>query len=206
MRALFGIDRTLTDFINQYPVDCFTRERSSENSSSIYYSKFTLSLSFFLWIWQQVPLEINLQHDLLIVSLLAGLVAGGRKRDRIYRMGGTAGGSRYYRSVFRTRITASPWGVLYWHSISSSCLLQLNTISNLKHDVYIDHFLCFQSLVIDSILDGIGYSAKGLCRLGKRKKLPLLMTGATKEVSASLASPHSLEIQKDHLHGRWFCD
>ena len=35
-----------------------------------------MSLSVFLWFWQKFPVEINLDHDLLIAALLAGFTAG----------------------------------------------------------------------------------------------------------------------------------
>ena len=51
----------------------------------------TVSLSVFLWFWQKFPVEINLDHDLLIAALLAGLAAGFGS-GLVYRVGGTTGG------------------------------------------------------------------------------------------------------------------
>ncbi|MGH2152952.1 YitT family protein, partial [Enterococcus faecalis] len=47
----------------------------------------TVSLSVFLWFWQKFPVEFNLDHDLLIAALLAGLAAGFGS-VLVYRVGG----------------------------------------------------------------------------------------------------------------------
>jgi len=52
----------------------------------------TAMMSVFLWIWQRVPIMIDLNHDILIASILAGL-CGGFGSGIIYRYGGTTGGS-----------------------------------------------------------------------------------------------------------------
>ncbi|NES53801.1 YitT family protein, partial [Escherichia coli] len=75
LRALFGIDPAYTTLLINIPLILLGGKILGKRSLA-YTVLGTLSLSFFLWIWQRVPLEINLQHDLLIVSLLAGLVAG----------------------------------------------------------------------------------------------------------------------------------
>jgi uncharacterized membrane-anchored protein YitT (DUF2179 family) len=51
-----------------------------------------VSLSVFIYAWQLIPLDIDLQGDLLIVALLAGLVQG-IGLGIIFRSGGTFGGA-----------------------------------------------------------------------------------------------------------------
>ena len=36
----------------------------------------TVLLSFFIWFWQQVPVKIVLQNDMMLVAVVAGLFAG----------------------------------------------------------------------------------------------------------------------------------
>lgn len=49
-------------------------------------------LSFWIWLWQRIPLTLNLHHDMFIAGILAGLIAGAGS-GLVYRFGGTTGGS-----------------------------------------------------------------------------------------------------------------
>ena len=81
LRALFGIDPAYTTLLINIPLILLGGKILGKRSLA-----YTVLGTFFLWIWQRVPLEINLQHDLLIVSLLAGLVAGVGS-GIVYRIG-----------------------------------------------------------------------------------------------------------------------
>lgn len=118
----------------------------------------TLSLSAFLWIWQRIPLQINLEHDLLIVSLLAGLIAGAGSAI-VYRMGGTTGGSDII-----ARILEKNYGISMGRSLLTFdifVLLASLTYIDLKRIMYTLIVSYVFSRVVDSILDG-SYSAKGI--------------------------------------------
>lgn len=52
----------------------------------------TLTMSAFIWMWQRVPVTIDLNGDLLIAALLAGLCAG-LGSGLVFRFGGTTGGT-----------------------------------------------------------------------------------------------------------------
>lgn len=52
----------------------------------------TVTMSFFIWMWQRVPLMININGDLLIAALLAGVCAGIGS-GIVFRYGGTTGGT-----------------------------------------------------------------------------------------------------------------
>ncbi len=62
----------------------------------------TVMMSVFLWIWQRVPVTINLNHDIFIAALLAGL-CGGFGSGIIYRYGGTTGGSDVIARIIEKR-------------------------------------------------------------------------------------------------------
>ena len=91
LRALFGINPAYSTFILNIPIIILGGQILGKRS--FYYTIFgTTSLSVWLFIWQKVPLAINLEHDLLISALLAGIVAGFGS-GIVYRVGGTTGGS-----------------------------------------------------------------------------------------------------------------
>lgn len=61
------------------------------------------SLSFWLWLWQLMPFDLDLQHDLLISALLAGLF-GGLGSGLIYRYGGTTGGTDVIARILEQKL------------------------------------------------------------------------------------------------------
>lgn len=180
LKALFGIDPAYSTLFINIPLILIGGKILGKRSLA-YTVLGTLSLSVFLWIWQRVPLQINLQHDLLIVSLLAGLVAGIGS-GLVYRMGGTTGGSDII-----ARILEKNYGI----SIGRS-LLALDVIVLLASLSYIDLKRMMYTLivsyvfsrVIDSILDG-GYAAKGILVVSNKNEeiAPLLMTGLERGVT-----------------------
>lgn len=90
LRALFGIDPAYSTILVNIPL--FLIGIKFLGKRDMFYTLYgTLALSMFLWIWQRVPIQINIQHDLLLASLGAGLF-GGFGSGLVYRFGGTTGG------------------------------------------------------------------------------------------------------------------
>ncbi|EPD1726751.1 YitT family protein [Enterococcus hirae] len=180
LRALFGIDPAYSTLLINIPL-ILIGGKSLGKRSLAYTVLGTVSLSAFLWIWQRVPLQINLQHDLLIVSLLAGLIAGTGS-GLVYRMGGTTGGSDII-----ARILEKNYGISMGRSLlvlDVIVLLASLTYIDLKRMMYTLIVSYVFSRVIDSILDG-GYSAKGILVVSNKNEeiAPLLMTGLERGVT-----------------------
>ena len=180
LRALFGIDPAYSTLLINIPLILIGGKILGKRSLA-YTVLGTVSLSGFLWIWQRVPLQINLQHDLLIVSLLAGLIAGTGS-GLVYRMGGTTGGSDII-----ARILEKNYGISMGRSLlvlDVIVLLASLTYIDLKRMMYTLIVSYVFSRVIDSILDG-GYSAKGILVVSNKNEeiAPLLMTGLERGVT-----------------------
>ncbi|EMF0237058.1 YitT family protein [Enterococcus hirae] len=180
LRALFGIDPAYSTLLINIPLILIGGKILGKRSLA-YTVLGTVSLSAFLWIWQRVPLQINLQHDLLIVSLLAGLIAGTGS-GLVYRMGGTTGGSDII-----ARILEKNYGISMGRSLlvlDVIVLLASLTYIDLKRMMYTLIVSYVLSRVIDSILDG-GYSAKGILVVSNKNEeiAPLLMTGLERGVT-----------------------
>lgn len=118
----------------------------------------TVSLSINLWLWQQIPLTITVDNDLLIAALLAGF-AGGLGSGLVYRVGGTTGGTDII-----ARILEKKSGLTMGKS-----LLLFDVIVLLLSLVYIDIVHMMYTLIaafvfsqiVDFVQEGT-YSAKGL--------------------------------------------
>ncbi len=90
LRALFHFNPAYTTLLINIPLLLIGGKILGKRS--LYYTLIgTVSLSVFLWFWQKFPVEINLDHDLLIAALLAGLAAGFGS-GLVYRVGGTTVG------------------------------------------------------------------------------------------------------------------
>ncbi|WP_268913107.1 YitT family protein [Lentilactobacillus sp. SPB1-3] len=90
LKALFNFNPAYSTIIVNIPL--FLIGMRFLGKRDMFYTLYgILALSFFLWVWQQIPIHINLQHDLLLASLGAGLF-GGFGSGLVYRFGGTTGG------------------------------------------------------------------------------------------------------------------
>ncbi|EJN94694.1 YitT family protein [Streptococcus ratti] len=91
IHALFGINPTYTGYFLNLPlmalgISIFGRR------AMVYTIYGTTAMYFFVYIFQKIPLHIDLQHDYLVVSLVAGICAGIGS-GIVFRYGGTTGGS-----------------------------------------------------------------------------------------------------------------
>lgn len=172
LRALFSIDPAISTLFLNIPLIIVGGRILGKRA--LYYTILgTLGLSFWLGFWQKIPLVIDLQHDLLIVALLAGVITGIGS-GMIYKVGGTTGGSDVI-----ARIVEKNFGI----SVGKSLLifdviiliLSLSYI-NLNRMMYTLIFAYVFTRIIDSILDG-GYTAKGILIMSDKNPeiAPLLM-------------------------------
>lgn len=157
IRALFGIDPAYTTLIINIPLILIGGKILGKRS--FYYTILgTVSLSVFLWIWQRIPFAINLDHDLFIVSLLAGLFAGFGS-GLVYRFGGTTGGADVIARILEQKIGFTMGKSLLIFDI---CVLLLSlTYLDLKRMMYTLIVSFVFSRVVDILSSG-GYAAKGV--------------------------------------------
>lgn len=172
LRALLSIDPAISTLFLNIPLILIGGKILGRRS--LYYTILgTLGLSFWLCFWQRIPLVIDLQHDLLIVALLAGLITGVGS-GIIYKVGGTTGGSDVVARIIEKNFGISIGRSLLIFDVVV-LILSLSYI-NLNKMMYTLIFAYVFSRVIDSILDG-GYSAKGILIFSDRNAeiAPLLM-------------------------------
>ncbi|MGX7195490.1 YitT family protein [Enterococcus olivae] len=172
LRALLSIDPAISTLFLNIPLILIGGKILGRRS--LYYTILgTLGLSFWLWFWQRISLVIDLQHDLLIVALLAGLITGVGS-GIIYKVGGTTGGSDVVARIIEKNFGISIGRSLLIFDVVV-LILSLSYI-NLNKMMYTLIFAYVFSRVIDSILDG-GYSAKGILIFSDRNAeiAPLLM-------------------------------
>lgn len=184
IRALFGIDPAYTTLIINIPLILIGGKILGKRS--FYYTILgTISLSVFLWIWQRVTIEINLDHDLFIVSILAGLVAGFGS-GLVYRNGGTTGGADVVARILEQKFGFTMGkSLLFFDIIVLICSL---TYLDLKRMMYTLIVSFVFSKVVDVLSSG-GYAAKGVMIISNENN-----------VIAELLMSH-LERGVTYLHG-----
>lgn len=118
----------------------------------------TAMMSVFLWIWQRVPIQIDLNHDILIAAILAGL-CGGFGSGIIYRYGGTTGGSDVI-----ARIIEKEKGIQMGRSLLIFDIIVLTaslSYLDVEHMMYTLLASYVFSRVVNFTLEG-AYAAKGV--------------------------------------------
>lgn len=156
-RALFHIDPAYSTILINLPL-LVVGWRFLGKQSLIYTIYGTIMLSLFLWIWQRVPIAIDLHGDLLLSSLAAGIV-GGSGSGLLYRYGGTTGGTDIVARIME-RFRGVPMG---------QTLLYLDVVILLISLVYIDVRHMAYTLIYSYIFARIvnfmqagAYTARGL--------------------------------------------
>ncbi len=154
---LFGIDPAYSTLLINIPL-ILIGAKILGRRSFVYTTFGTISLSVCLWVWQRVPLTINLDHDLLIAALLAGLGAG-LGSGFIYRVGGTTGGMDIISRILEKKAGISMGRSLL--ALDVMVLIASLCYLDLKHMMYTMIVSFVFSNVVDFVQDG-AYTAKGV--------------------------------------------
>ncbi|WP_071131511.1 YitT family protein [Enterococcus timonensis] len=118
----------------------------------------TVALSFFLFVWQRIEININIDHDLLIAALLAGFF-GGLGSGFVYRVGGTTGGADIVARILERKFGISMGKSLLGFDVF--VLLLSLTYIDLKHMMYTLIISYMFSQIVDFVQDG-SYKARGV--------------------------------------------
>lgn len=130
------------------------------------------SLSFWIWLWQKIPANLSLDHDMFIAGLIAGLLSGVGC-GIVFHFGGTTGGSDVIARIFEKKY-GIPMG---------KTLLALDITVLLSSLVYIDLRQMMYTLLASYVFSKIvtitqegSYAARGV----------LIMTDKPEEIVAAV--------------------
>ena len=91
VHSLYGIDPAYTSLLLNIPL--FILGAKILGKRSLAFTLYaTILMSFFMWMWQQIPMELPLRDDMMLVSVVAGLIAGTGS-GLVFRYGATTGGT-----------------------------------------------------------------------------------------------------------------
>lgn len=120
----------------------------------------TLSLSFFLWFWRSVPIikQLNLEHDLFLSAISAGVLSG-LGLGLVFRYNGTSGGTDIIARICQIKFGISSGKMLLF--CDAVVLFASLSYLDIKHMMYTLLASFVLSRVMDTVQQG-AYSARGL--------------------------------------------
>ncbi|WP_283678764.1 YitT family protein [Lentilactobacillus sp. Marseille-Q4993] len=157
IRALFHFDPAYSTILINIPLFAIGY-RLLGKKDMIYTLYGTIVLSVFLWIWQRVPIVINIHHDLLLASIGAGLF-GGFGCGLVYRYGGTTGGVDIIARLFE-RFKGVQMGQSLL-SIDVIVLLSSLIYLDLRQMAYTLIYVWIFSVIVNYTMQG-AYTGRGI--------------------------------------------
>lgn len=154
---LWNLDPAITNIILNIPV-FFIGWKVLGRNAFIYTMVGTLSVSFFLWVFQIYQFSIHLEHDMTLVALFAGVLIG-TGLGIIFRYGGTTGGVDIIARIIN-KYTSWSIGKAMFVFDFLVILTSIFTFLNLAQGMYTLVAVFIGARVIDFIQEG-AYSAKG---------------------------------------------
>jgi len=155
LRALFGLNPAYTTLILNIPL-LIIGYRLLGRRSIIYTLFGTISLSFWLWFWQIVPMNPPLHHDALIAAIIAGIL-GGLGLGIIMRFGGTTGGSDVIALVLERKLNLPMGRTIF--ALDASVLVLSLIYLDIVHMMY-TLIMAFVFAQVLNFTQKDGYSAR----------------------------------------------
>lgn len=118
----------------------------------------TVLLSFFIWFWQQVPVKIVLQNDMMLVAVVAGLFAGAGS-GLVFRYSATTGGTDIIGRVIEEKFGFKLGQTLLF--VDALVLTASLVYIDLQHMLYTLVASFVYSQVLTIVQNG-GYTVRGM--------------------------------------------
>ena len=171
LKFLVGVNPAFSTILINIPL-LIIGYRYLGKRSLIYSIYGTLALSFWIWLWQLLPVSLNVHHDLFIAAILAGII-GGFGLGLVYRFNGTTGGTDIIARIFEKK-KGAPMGQSLF-ALDVCVLVASLTYIDLRRMMYTLVCSFVFSRVVNFIQDG-GYSGRGI----------IIMTQHPDEISSEI--------------------
>ncbi|WP_270337850.1 YitT family protein [Streptococcus infantarius] len=157
IHALYKIDPAYTSLILNIPL--FIMGAKVLGRKSLVLTIYgTVLLSFFIWFWQQVPVKIVLQNDMMLVAVVAGLFAGAGS-GLVFRYGATTGGTDIIGRVIEEKFGFKLGQTLLF--VDALVLTASLVYIDLQHMLYTLVASFVYSQVLTIVQNG-GYTVRGM--------------------------------------------
>lgn len=157
IHALYKIDPAYTSLILNIPLLIMgARVLGRKSLALTIYG--TVLLSFFIWFWQQVPVKIVLQNDMMLVAVVAGLFAGAGS-GLVFRYSATTGGTDIIGRVIEEKFGFKLGQTLLF--VDALVLTASLVYIDLQHMLYTLVASFVYSQVLTIVQNG-GYTVRGM--------------------------------------------
>lgn len=157
IHALYKIDPAYTSLILNIPLFIMgARVLGRKSLALTIYG--TVLLSFFIWFWQQVPVKIVLQNDMMLVAVVAGLFAGAGS-GLVFRYSATTGGTDIIGRVIQEKFGFKLGQTLLF--VDALVLTASLVYIDLQHMLYTLVASFVYSQVLTIVQNG-GYTVRGM--------------------------------------------
>lgn len=157
IHALYKIDPAYTSLILNIPLFIMgARVLGRKSLALTIYG--TVLLSFFIWFWQQVPVKIVLQSDMMLVAVVAGLFAGAGS-GLVFRYSATTGGTDIIGRVIEEKFGFKLGQTLLF--VDALVLTASLVYIDLQHMLYTLVASFVYSQVLTIVQNG-GYTVRGM--------------------------------------------
>lgn len=160
---LFKINPSISNLILNVPI-FFIGWKVLGRTAFIYTVIGTISLSFFLEVFQRYKIEIPLGNDILLISIIAGIFIGFGL-GIVFRAGGTTGGSDIVARLVN-KFFGLPMGKTMFLFDAAVITLSLLTYLTLQQGIYTLIAVFIGAKIIDFIQEG-AYSGRGAIIISK---------------------------------------
>ena len=157
IHALYKIDPAYTSLILNIPLFIMGAQVLGRKSLALTIYG-TVLLSFFIWFWQQVPVKIVLQNDMMLVAVVAGLFAGAGS-GLVFRYGATTGGTDIIGRVIEEKFGFKLGQTLLF--VDALVLTASLVYIDLQHMLYTLVASFVYSQVLTIVQNG-GYTVRGM--------------------------------------------
>ena len=157
IHALYKIDPAYTSLILNIPLFIMGARVLGRNSLALTIYG-TVLLSFFIWFWQQVPVKIVLQNDMMLVAVVAGLFAGAGS-GLVFRYSATTGGTDIIGRVIEEKFGFKLGQTLLF--VDALVLTASLVYIDLQHMLYTLVASFVYSQVLTIVQNG-GYTVRGM--------------------------------------------
>lgn len=165
IHALLGINPAYTTLLLNVPLFILGARIFGRKSLALTIYG-TVSMSFFIWLWQKSPIEMGLENDMMLVSVVAGLFSGVGS-GLVFRYGATTGGTDIIGRIAEEKFGVKLGQTLLF--VDAIILTASLTYIDLKHMLYtlVASFVFSQVL---TIVQNGGYTIRGMIIITKHSK------------------------------------
>ncbi|MDR2660609.1 MAG: YitT family protein [Lactobacillaceae bacterium] len=163
IKSLFGVSPALSTLLLNIPLLIIGYKFLGKRTIA-YTIIGTLLLSFWLKVWEQFPMSLDLDGDIVVATVMTGVISGVGS-GIVYRFGGTTGGSDVIARILEKKLSIPMGRTLF--SIDLFVLTASLIYIDIRHMMYTIILAFIFANVVNSMLN-TGYTAKALMIMTKK--------------------------------------